>query len=168
MSSRNRILVVIAIIVVVGGGLGLLGFLQSQRRASATEPEPGMIHIYVDGRFFANVSPATVSELPQYSFKDAEEGKTQAGPGLADLLRQHLSAGELQDDTEITVVGRRSSTGEDKKRTLVWATVREQTNNVILDISNAGDSLKLVSTIPGFDTRDTWVQSVQRIDVGER
>jgi hypothetical protein len=56
------------------------------------------------------------------------------------------------------------SSSREKSQTLTWAEVRDPGNNVLFDLSGRG-TLKLVSTIPGFDIRDSWVQDVDKIEV---
>ena len=47
---------------------------------------------------------------------------------------------------------------------LTWEQADSPENNVLFDLSSRG-TLKLVSTIAGLDTRDSWVQDVDRIEV---
>jgi len=67
--------------------------------------------------------------------------------------------------TEDGVIGVQPSNDQTKEVTLTWGQVTDPASNVILDYSAAGDSLKLVSTLPDLDTRDDWVQGIQRIEV---
>jgi hypothetical protein len=79
---------------------------------------------------------------------------------LRDVLLLYVEENKLQDDTQITV----SSSSREKSQTLTWAEVQGQDNNVLFDLSGRG-TLKLVSTIPGFDIRDAWVQDVDKIEI---
>ena len=165
MKQNQRTIVVVVALVAIGIALAVLGYVRSQRQASSQTPEEGMIHIYVDGTFAANVSPATVSDLPTYSFQDAEQGKTQEGPSLEDVLSAHIAKRSLGAGTTVTVNGVRSQGSEPKETTVTWEQIVDPESHLILDVAGSGDSLKLVSTLPGLDTRDTWVQGVQRIDI---
>jgi hypothetical protein len=57
-----------------------------------------------------------------------------------------------------------SSSSEDKSAQLTWAEVAEPANLVMFDLSNRG-TLKLVSVLERLDTRDEWVQDVDRIEI---
>jgi len=168
MSQKNRILIIVGILALVAIALGLLGWLQTRSPSSTAEPEPGRIHVYVDGHFTANVDPTQVSALPNASFKDTEKDKTQEGPRLADVILLYVDESKLRPDSSISVTGVQPSDDQIKEATLTWGQVTDPASNVILDLSAAGDSLKLVSTLPGLDTRDDWVQGLQRIDVTTR
>ena len=99
---------------------------------------------------------------------DTEQGKTQEGPTLRDLVLLYVDEGKLEPGSIVTVSGIRPSSDEAKKATLTWDQIGEPGNNILLDSSSSGDPLKLVSTLPGLDTRDDWVQGVQRIEVTTR
>jgi len=168
MSQKNRILIIVGILAIVALALGLLGWLQARPLVSTAEPEPGRIHIYVDGLFAANVDPTQVSALPNASFKDTEKDKTQEGPRLADVILLYIDESKLQSDSSISVSGARPSNDETKLVTLTWSQVADPANNIILDYPGSGNALKLVSTLPDLDTRDEWVQGIQLIEVTTR
>ena len=167
MSQRNRTLLVVAVVALVAGALGLSGLLQ-RGASTSSEPEAGKIHVYVDGRFVANVDPAQVSALATSSFVDSEKGKTQEGPRLQDVLLLYLDEGNLEEGSIIKVNGIQPSNEKAKEATVTWGQASESVNNVLLDVSVSSGSLKLVSTLPGLDTRADWVQGIQRIDVTTR
>jgi hypothetical protein len=121
---------------------------------------PGSIPIFVDGKFAVSFIPDDLSQLDGASFVDAEEGKTQDGWMLRDVLLLYVKENKMQDDTQVTV----SSSSREKFQTLTWAEVRDPGNNVLFDLSGRG-TLKLVSTIPGFDIRDSWIQDVDKIEL---
>jgi len=68
--------------------------LAALRRRSVATPDlpPGSIPITLDGRFAAAFTPADLERLQTVSFVDAEEGKTQEGWLLRDVLRLTLDA----------------------------------------------------------------------------
>jgi hypothetical protein len=167
MSQRNRILIVVAVVALVGGALGLSGLLQRGAGTSG-EPEAGKIHVYVDGRFVANVDPEQVSALATSSFVDSEKGKTQEGPRLRDVVLLYADEGDLQADSIVKVSGIQPSNDKAKEATVTWGQASESVNNVLLDVSVSSGALKLVSTLPGLDTRADWVQGIQRIEVTTR
>lgn len=167
MSQKSRTLVVVVVLALVAIALGLSGLLRGGA-VSSSEPEAGRIHVYVDDRFVANVDPEQVSSLPTSSFVDSEKGKTQEGPRLRDVLLLYLDEGELEPGSIVTVSGIQPSSDEAKEAAVTWDQVTEPGSSVILDVADSGGSLKLVSTLPGLDTRADWVQGIQRIDVTTR
>ena len=105
--------------------------------------------------------PEDLEQLESASFIDAEEGKTQEGWLLRDVLLLYIKESKLKADTQVTV----SSSSREKAKTLTWAEVVNLPENMVMfDLSGRG-TLKLVSTIPGFDIRDSWIQDVDRIEV---
>jgi hypothetical protein len=137
-------------------------YLQRQRAASQLPEEmpPGAIPIYVDGEFNSSFMPDDLDQLESASFVDAEEGKTQEGWLLKDVILLHVEEGNLRDETQITV----SSSSREKTKSLTWLEVENLENMVMFDLSGRG-TLKLVSKIPGFDLRDQWVQDVDKIEI---
>jgi hypothetical protein len=76
------------------------------------------------------------------------------------VLLLYLGEDNLQDKTQITV----SSSSREKSKNLTWSEVENQENMVMFDLSGRG-TLKLVSKLPGFDIRDSWVQDVDKIEI---
>jgi hypothetical protein len=66
----------------------------------------------------------------------------------------------LQAETQITV----SSSSREKAKTVSWTAATDPETIVMFDLSNKG-TIKFVSNIPGLDTRDAWVQDVDKIEV---
>ena len=161
MNRTRRVLVGVAILIVVGGAL--LG-LEAARRQRLTEAdlEPGSIPIYVEGRFAAAFVPDDRERLEQVAFRDAEEGKTQEGWMLRDVLLLHLTEESLTAEALITV----SSSSRGKSAQLTWAEVDSEANMVMFDLSGRG-TLKLVSKLPRLDVRDEWVQDTDKIEVNQ-
>jgi hypothetical protein len=162
MNQNKRILIAVVILFVIVGVVLGVDALQRQNAAALAPAEipPGSIPIFIDGQFVASFVPEDLSQLDSASFVDAEEGKTQDGWLLRDVLLLYLGEDNLQSKTQITV----SSSSRGKGQTLSWAEVEDQKNNVMFDLSGRG-TLKLVSTIPGFDVRDSWIQDVDKIEI---
>jgi len=162
MDQKKRILLAGAILIVILGIVLGVDFLQRQQAAKEAPADmpPGSIPIFVDGGFVASFVPDDLSQLPAASFVDAEEGKTQDGWLLRDVLLLYLGEDNLQDETQVTV----SSSSREKSRSLSWAEIDQQENMVMFDLSGRG-TLKLVSTLPGFDIRDSWIQDVDKIEI---
>jgi hypothetical protein len=162
MSQNKRILIALVLLLgIVGIVLGV-DFLQ-RRNAAAQAPAdmpPGSIPIYINGQFVASFVPDDLSQLPSASFVDAEEGKTQDGWLLRDVLLLYLGEDNLQSKSQITV----SSSSRGKEQTLTWDEVDNRQNMVMFDLSGRG-TLKLVSTLPGFGLRDAWIQDVDKIEI---
>ena len=166
MSQRTRILIAVVVLVVLAAAI--LG-IDALRRSAGSPPMgaegaptvvPGGVPIYLDGELVGAFSPSDLEELETASFVDAEEGKTQEGWLLRDVLLLHVKERALQPNTLVVVV----SSSRDKSAELTWAEVDDPANWVMFDLSNKG-TLKLVSVLPELDKRDEWVQDVDRIDI---
>jgi hypothetical protein len=157
--NRTRALVAVAVIIVVAGVVLGVDFW---RRSRSSASEAGSIPIYVNGRLVDRFVPTDLEGMEQVSFVDAEEGKTQEGWMLRDVLRLRLEESTLQPETTIVV----SSSSRGKSAELTWAEVDNPTNMVMFDLSGRG-TLKLVSTLEGLDVRDEWVQDVDKIEVSQ-
>ena len=57
-----------------------------------------------------------------------------------------------------------SSSSRGKTAELTWAEVDESTNMVMFDLATRG-TVKLVSLLEKLDTRDEWVQDVDKIEI---
>jgi hypothetical protein len=158
MSQRTRILIAVGILVILV--LAVLG-VEALRRASA-EPElaPGSIPIYLDSKLVGGFVPDDLADLEQVSFVDEEEGKTQEGWMLRDVLLLHVKESKLKPETLIVV----TSSSRDKSAELTWAEVDDPANWVMFDLSGRG-TLKLVSVLEWLDIRDEWIQDVDKIEV---
>lgn len=162
MDQRKRIVIAVIILLVVVGAVLGVDALQRQNAASKAPAEipPGSIPIFVDGQLVASFIPADLDQLQGVSFVDAEEGKTQNGWLLRDVLLLYLGEDNLQDASQVTV----SSSSRAKAQTLTWAEIEKQENMVMFDLASRG-TLKLVSKIPEFDVRNAWIQDVDKIEV---
>ena len=168
MTQKSRIIALVAVLAVVALALLLWGWLQKRPAISSAEPEPGRIHVYLDGRFAANVNPEELAELPIASFVDKEKGKAQEGPRLKDVVLLYVQEEKLRSDSTITLTGVLPSGGASKSASLTWGQIEDPANHVLFDYSSSGDSIKLVSTLAGLDTRDQWVQGIERISITTR
>ena len=162
MNQKNRIVIAVAVLLVIVGGVLGVDYLQRQSAVSQAPADmpPGSIPIFVDDKFVASFVPDNLGQLEGASFVDAEEGKTQDGWLLRDVLLLYVKESKLKADTQVTV----SSSSREKSQTLTWAEVEDPQNKVLFDLSGRG-TLKLVSTILGFDIRDSWIQDVDKIEV---
>jgi len=161
MTQRTRILLAVAILVAVA--LLVLGIDQWQRsRQTISEADlvPGSIPIYLNGKLVGGFQPTDLEQLDTVSFVDAEEGKTQEGWLLRDVLLVHVPRMRLKGDAVITA----SSSSRGKAVQITWAEVDEPSNWVMFDLAGRG-TLKLVSTLERLNTRDEWVQDVDKIEV---
>ena len=165
MSQRTRIVIGVIILLLLVGGVLAVDALQrsaASTSSAAGDPSlpPGSIPIYLDGLLAGTFVSEQLEQLEIASFVDAEEGKTQEGPRLADVLLLYVPAGQLNPDTVIVV----RSSGRGKAAELTWAEVEDPDNEVQFDLSGRG-TLKLVSVLERMDVRDEWIQDVDRIDV---
>jgi len=167
MSQKTRILIVVGALVLIAVILAVAGFVSQKQTAvpaPATTPQPGMIHLYLDGAFVANISPAEMQKLPAASFKDKEEGKDQGGWWLRDVIRLYMKESMLSPNSRITVSGVRKGT-EKKSAAVTWAEALDPANNLAFDVSGDGQSVKLASTLDRLSTRVSWIQGVTQIDI---
>ena len=160
MTQRTRILIACAVLVVLAGAIFGVDLLR--RRSQAATLAPGSVPIYVDGRLVGGFSPADLGQLEKVSFVDAEEGKTQEGWMLRDVLPLYVRRSVLKPDARILVI----SSSRDKRHELTWTKVDDPANMVMFALSNRS-TLKLVSRLEALDTRDEWVQDVDRIEVSQ-
>ncbi len=165
MTQKIRILIAIALLLVMVGVIVGVDVLRRQAAsppaaAGGTASAPGSIPIYLDGKPLGAFSPADLEQLKQVSFVEPAEGKEQTGWLLRDVLLLHVDAARLTPDTLITV----SSASRGKSARLTWAEVNEPANWVMFDLSNRG-TLKLASVLEKLDTRDEWVQDVDKIEI---
>jgi hypothetical protein len=157
-------LIVVGAQALVAIVLAAYGFAAQKQTAQAlaSTPQPGMIHLVVDGAFVANVSPADMKNLPAASFKDKEQGKEQGGWWLRDVIRLYVKESQLSPQSKITVTGTRQGT---KTAAVTWAEALDQANNLAFDLAGDGQSVKLASTLDRLSTRDSWVQGITQIDI---
>ena len=155
--NLKRALIAVAIILVIAGVVLGVDWLQRRR---PTELPPGSVPIYVGERLIGAFVPQDLEGLEKAGFVDAKEGKAQEGWLVRDVLLLHIQADKLRPDSTITI----TSSSRDKSAQVTWEQANDPGNNVLFDLSNRG-TVKLVSTMEGLDTRDTWVQDVTQIEV---
>ena len=164
MSQTKRIFIGLAVLVILGGAVWGIEYFRGRAilpsAAGQVTLVPGSIPIYLDGDLVAGFAPDALQTLEPTSFVDAEEGKPQDGWLLRDVLLAYLPEASLSPGTMIVV----SSSSRDKSIELTWAEVEAPENMVMFDLSNQG-TLKLVSLLERLDTRNEWVQNVNRIEV---
>ena len=158
MSQRTRVLIVVGILIILVAAV--LGVEALRRVSAESELASGSIPIYLDGKLVGGFVPDDLSELERVSFVDEEEGKTQEGWMLREVLLLHVKESKLKPETLIVV----TSSSRDKSVELTWAEVDEPANWVMFDLSGRG-TLKLVSVLERLDVRDEWVQDVDKIEV---
>ncbi|NMC54279.1 MAG: hypothetical protein GYA48_11665 [Chloroflexi bacterium] len=170
MKQNTRIFIGVAIVVLVAAVVLVVDNVQRQAEAERLNAQaiqfqitalpPGSIPIYIGERIVAGFTPDDLASLTEASFVDAEEGKTQQGWLLRDILSLYLPAEQLQPDTQVTVI----STSREKQVNITWKEIKDETNMVMFDVSGRG-TLKLVSKLDYLDVRDEWIQDVDRIEV---
>jgi hypothetical protein len=164
MKRGNRIVWAIVILLVFVAVI--LGVDWMRRRSpntptgTATPLPAGSIPVYLNGKLVAGFLPADLEKLEKVSFMESAEDKLEEGWLLGDVLLLHVAAERLKPESVITV----SSSSRGKSAELSWAEAQDRANMVMFDLSNRG-TLKLVSLLPKLDTRDEWVQDVDRIEI---
>ena len=166
MSQRTRVFIAIGIILLivaaaVGAQLLLPGPSAAPVPAGSPTLAPGSVPITVGGKLVAGFSPDGLKQLKEVSFVDSEEGKEQTGWLLQDVMLLYIDKASLSPTTSITV----SSSVNQKSVKLTWAEVTDSANMVMFDLSGRG-TLKLISKgLERLNTRDEWVQDVDKIEV---
>ncbi|MCA9927080.1 MAG: hypothetical protein KC419_01330 [Anaerolineales bacterium] len=167
MSQNKRLLIGGLILILMIGVVMGVDALRRQQAANVNQVPPGMptaapgsIPITVNGELVGAFTPDALGQLPPANFQDAEEGKTQEGWMLSDVLLLYVAEDMLQDDTTILV----RSNHRDKEVLLTWVEVADPANKIMFDTSGRG-TLKLVSLLPRLDTRDEWVQDSDEITI---
>jgi len=165
MTQKQRILLALGVLVlIVAAVLGIDALQRGAGNPISSGPEPtvaaGSIPIYLNGRVIGSFSPANLGQLPQVSFTEPEENKSQEGWLLRDIILLHVQVAALKPDSVITV----SSSSRGKSAQVTWAEADDPANFVMFDLANRG-TLKLVSILEKLDTRDEWVQDVDKIEV---
>lgn len=123
---------------------------------------PGSVPIYLDGKLVAGFSPDGAGQLQKVNFVDPVEGKSQDGWLLRDVILLYVGPERLDVETPITV----SSSSREKSAQLPWSEVELEENMVMFDLSNRG-TLKLVAKMGKLANRETWVQDVDKIEIGQ-
>jgi hypothetical protein len=165
MSQKTRIFIGL---VVLAGLVLLIAGVEALRRSSVVPDKsapsvtliPGSIPIYLNGQLIAAFSPQDLDKLKKMSFVEPLEGKTQEGRLLRDVLLLYLQPAQLRADTQVIV----SSSSRQKSAQLTWAEIDAVDNQVMFDLANRG-TLKLASKLERLDTREEWVQDVDKIEV---
>lgn len=165
MTQKIRIIIALAIIVGLTAAVIGIETIRGQRIAAEIDAslEPGDIPVFWNGSLRAAFSPTDIESLPPASFVDAEEGKTQEGWLLKDVLLTYFKESQFSEDTEIVVI----STSREKSVELTWGEVANTENMVMFDLAGRG-TLKLVSLLEKLDTRDEFIQDVDMIEVQTR
>ena len=166
MSQKLRILLVVGVLALIAISLAVFGSVAQNQIAQVpiTTPQPGMIQLYVDGVFVANLLPTETQKLPAASFVDKEQGKTQSGYWLRDVIRLYVKETSLTASSQIIVTGVRQGT-EKKIATLTWVETLDPANGVLFSPSNDGTSVKIAAMMERLSTRNDWVQGLTQIDV---
>lgn len=160
VQNRKIGLAFLALILLVGVILGVEALRRRRAAQRRSGLAPGAVPIYVSGEMVGSFAPEDLEALEEVQFEDQEEGKTQQGWLLADVLLAEIGPDKLTVDTEITV----SSSSRGKSITLSWAEVSQRDHMVMFDLSGRG-TLKLVSRLDKLDTREEWIQDTDKIEV---
>ncbi len=166
MSTSRRIIIAILIIAAVVGAILIIqssrrgGYLYRTCNTGEKEFTEGCVPVSSAGKLLANFCQKDSAGLAKTNFHDKAENKLQEGWLLRDVVLLYVKKEELSPDTVVRV----TSTARSKKAELPWKDISNKQNKIILALSKQG-SLKLVSTMKDFDTREKWVQDVDKIEV---
>ena len=166
MSTAKRIVIGIAILVLLVAGILVI---ESSRRGGnlyrllreGTERFSGeCIPVYSGTDLVAKFCNGNASRLAKRSFLDKTDKKPQEGWLLRDAVLLSFKKEEMKPGTRVRV----SSSSRRKSAEIAWKDVENEANLVLLAPTKNG-TLKLTSNMPGLDTRDKWVQEVDRIEI---
>jgi len=162
MNQNMRIVLAVIVLLAI---VGLMIGVDALQRRQLISPgpagmPPGSVPIYLDKNYITSFVPGDLEKLHIVSFVDADEGKKQEGWLLNDVLEFYLDSASLQSNSIITV----SSSSRDKQISLAWSDTENLENMVMFDLSGRG-TLKLISKMEEFSTRDEWIQDVDLIEV---
>ncbi|HPC42743.1 MAG TPA: hypothetical protein PLM53_18055 [Spirochaetota bacterium] len=166
MSTTRRIIIAIVIIAAVVGAILVIhssrrgGYLYRAGTSGDKEFTEGCVPFLSGGELLANFCQKNTTGLAKAGFKDKAENKLQEGWLLRDVLLKYIKEEQLSPDTMVVV----SSSSRGKKAGLTWKDISNEKNKIILALSRQG-SLKLVSTMKDLDTREKWVQDIDRIEI---
>lgn len=164
MSLPKRILISVAILIVLAGTVLALDTWRGKIAAQELNDmvEAGDVPVYMNGELVAAFAAEDLSEMQQVQFTDQEEGKVQEGWRVSSIFEQYFNTKSFSDSLQVTI----ASSSRDKSITLTWEEINNPDNMVIFDLSGRG-TLKLVSVLEKLDTRDEWIQDVDKIEVIE-
>lgn len=165
MNQKKRVIYIILGLALLTGLMFLIEYLRGQNQSTSleTDLQPGDVPIYWNSKFNRGFSAIQLDPLPKTSFVDAEEGKTQEGWLLKDVLLSMYKPAQFSEDTMITII----SSSRAKQATLTWAEIDDTDNMVMFDLSGRG-TLKLVSKLDRLDVRDEWIQDVDKIEISSQ
>lgn len=169
MSSRQRIIIAIAILVVLAGSILAIdslrrgGYLFRHMRTGAKEYSGGCIPVFSSGTLVGSFCRENSDRLKRTGFIDKKENKLQEGWLLRDVVLLYVDKKNITPGTVVRI----ESSSRNKKAELPWKEISDESNKILLAVSKQGN-LKLVSIMKGLDTRDSWVQEVDKIEVMSR
>jgi hypothetical protein len=169
MSTTRRIVIAIIILVAVVGAILIIqssrrgGYLYRTCNTGQKEFSEGCVSVSSGGTVLAKFCQKDSAGLAKMSFRDKTEKKIQEGWLLRDVILLYVKKEKMTPDTAVRV----ASSARNKKAELRWKDISDEQNKIILALSKQGN-LKLVSMMKDLDTREKWVQDVDRIEVLRR
>lgn len=166
MNTSRRIIIAIIILIVAAGSILAIqslrrgGYLYRVLHEGSEEFTAGCVPVYTGADRPAQFCEKDAALLIKQSFVDKDESKKQEGWLLRDVVLLSVKKESLKPETRVLV----ASSSRNKKAELAWKDVSDVSNMVILAPTKQG-SLKLASAMKGLDTREHWVQDVDRIEI---
>ncbi|MDP3683686.1 MAG: hypothetical protein Q8S01_07100 [Ignavibacteria bacterium] len=164
MGQSKRILIAVAVLVFLICAVLALEAWRGVLIANKQEVtiDPGDVPIYQNGELTAAFSVDDISNIQQIQFTDKEEGKVQEGWPVSSVFKQYFKTNKFSDSMQIVF----TSSSRSKSISLTWGEIINTDYMVMFDLSGRG-TLKLVSLLEKLDTRDEWIQDVDKIEVIE-
>ena len=165
MSQPKRILIAAAILVFLACAVLALEAWRGTSIANKLEVtiDAGDVPVYQNGELVAAFSVDDISDIQQVQFTDKEEGKVQEGWLVSSVLEKYFKTDNFSDSMQIVF----TSSSRSKSISLTWAEINNSENMVMFDLSGRG-TLKLVSLLERLDTRDEWIQDIDKLEVIEQ
>jgi hypothetical protein len=171
MASTRRIIIGVIIIIAVVASILLI---ESYRRSGGGQHvgekhsgprvfSSGCIPVYCGKKEPHMFCQENSARLKKTGFVDEKENKPQEGWLLSDIILLYVKKNDLSPESIVSV----SSSSRAKKVELTWKQVSNESNKIILAPTKQ-EALKLASSMKGLETRELWVQEVDRIEVIRR
>lgn len=164
MKQSKRIILAVGLIIVLISVV--LGVENLRAKIIAKEQNvslnPGDVPVYKDGKLLAAIHSEDLADLPIAQFTDTEKGKAQEGWLIVDIMGKYFKTNLFPDSLQLVFL----SSSRDKSIALTWDEIADPNNMVMFDLSGRG-TLKLVSKLERLDTRNEWIQDVDRIEIIE-
>jgi hypothetical protein len=169
MSISRRIIIAVVILAVVTGSILVIdsfrrgGCLYKHLRTGKEQFSKECVPVYSGEKLLASFCRENSDRLNKTGFIDKKDNKLQEGWLLGDVILLYIDKKNLSPNTMVRI----ESSSRGKKADIPWKDISNESNRILLALTKQGN-LKLVSIMKGLDTRERWVQDVDKIEVLNR